>query len=184
VKPLAKTSVRPNQITTLRLLGGLAAAALFAVGDQVTTYWGCGIFVLAMLLDRADGILARLTGRTSELGHTYDLISDSLSNSLAFVGIGIGLRESELGGWAVPLGVVAGLAISAVLWLVMKAEEQAGGRAAELDSAAGFDADDAMLFVPLAMALGWRVELIVAAAVGASLFALFFFWKFRRFLRG
>ncbi len=176
--------MQPNQITTLRLVGGIAAAALFAVGDQTMTYWGCGVFVFAMLLDRADGILARLTGRTSEWGHTYDLISDSLSNSLAFVGIGIGLRDSELGGWAIPLGVIAGLAISAVLWLVMKAEEQAGGRAAELDSAAGFDADDAMLFVPLAMALGWGGELIAAAAVGASLFALFFFWMFRRFLRG
>lgn len=147
------------------------------------SYWASGLFVLAMLLDRADGILARLSGRTSAGGHTYDLIADSLSNSLAFVGIGIGLRDSELGLWAAPLGLIAGLSISAVLWLVMRAENQDGGRAAELEGAAGFDPDDAMLFVPLAMVLGWGVGLIVAAAVGATIFAVFFYWKFRSFLK-
>ena len=84
---------------------------------------------------------------------------------------------------AIPLGVVAGLAITAVLWLVMRAEEQAGSRAAELEGSAGFDPDDAMLAVPVAVLLGWGTELIIAAAFGASLFAVFFFFKFGRFYR-
>ena len=138
--------------------------------------------MLSLLLDRADGILARLTGKTSPGGHKFDLVADSLSNSLAFVGIGVGLRSSQLGELAIPLGIIAGLAISAVLWLVMRAEEQEGGRAAELDGTAGFDADDAMLAVPVAVLLGWGSQLIIAAAFGASLFAVFFFFKFRRFL--
>jgi len=135
-----------------------------------------------MLLDRADGILARLSGKTSPGGHKFDLIADSLANSLAFIGIGIGLRHSPLGELAIPLGVVAGLAITAVLWLVMRAEERAGSRAAELEGSAGFDPDDAMLAVPVAVLLGWGTELIIAAAFGASLFAVYFFFKFRHFL--
>ena len=65
----------------------------------------------------------------------------------------------------------------------MRAEEQAGSRAAELKGSAGFDPDDAMLAVPVAVLLGWGTELIIAAACGASLFAVFFFFKFRRFLK-
>jgi archaetidylinositol phosphate synthase len=182
VRPLVNTGITPNQITTLRLASGIGAAGCFAIGEELWSIIGSGVFVLSMLLDRADGILARLSGKTSAAGHKFDLIADSLSNSLAFVGIGIGLRHSLLGELAIPLGVVAGLAITAVLWLVMRAEEQAGSRAAELEGSAGFDPDDAMLAVPVAVLLGWGTELIIAAAFGASLFAVFFFFKFRHFL--
>jgi len=155
---------------------------MFGVGQETWTIAGSCLFILSMLLDRADGILARLSGKTSPWGHKYDLISDSLCNALAFVGIGIGLRESDLGVWSIGLGIIAGLSVSAILWMVMKAEDQEGSRAAELEGAAGFDPDDAMLFVPVAMLLGWGVYLISAAAIGAACFAIFFLWKFRRFL--
>lgn len=182
VKPLVDSRVTPNQITALRLVSGIAAAACFAIGEDMYSIIGSGVFVLSMLLDRADGVLARLSGKTSPNGHKFDLLADSIANALAFIGIGIGLRYSPLGDLAIPLGIIAGIAITAVLWLVMKAEEQEGRRAAEITGTAGFDPDDAMLAVPIAVLLGWSTELIVAAAFGASLFAVFFFVKFRRFL--
>ncbi len=182
MRPLVNTPITPNHITTVRLATGLGAAVCFAMGEDFYSMIGSGVFVLSMLLDRADGVLARLSGKTSPGGHKYDLIADSLCNALAFVGIGIGLRYSPLGELALPLGIVAGIAITAVLWLVMRAEEHAGSRAAELKGSVGFDPDDAMLAVPLAVLLGWSTELIVAAAFGASLFAVFFFFKFRRYL--
>lgn len=183
-RPLARTRVQPNHLTTLRLVVGIAAAGCFAVGAP--GWWGVGAmaFLLSMLLDRADGDLARLTGRTSPFGHRYDLISDAASNAVAFIGIGIGLRESAmLGGWAVPLGVLAGLAVAIVLWAVMRLEEMQGARAGELRGFAGFDPDDAMLAVPAAVLLGWAEGLLIAAAIGAPVFALFFLWLFRRQLR-
>ncbi len=182
VRPLLKTPVTPNQLTTLRLAAGIGAALLFGLGDQRQIYWGCGLFVLSMLLDRADGILARLGGRTSAWGHRYDLLADSLSNALAFLGIGVGLRGGDLGLWSVPMGLAAGLSVTAILWLVMRAEERDGARAAEISGKGGFDPDDAMLFVPAAMALGWGQGLLIAASIMAPLFAAFFFWKFRRHL--
>ena len=182
VRPLVHTPITPNQITTLRLLFGLGAAGMYSIGLEFWTYFASIVFVISILLDRADGILARLCGKTSPWGHTFDLISDSISNSLAFVGIGIGLRESDLGLLALPLGIIAGISISAVLWLVMRVENEKGSGAAELRGLAGFDPDDAMLFVPLAMLLGWGTYLIFAAAIGAPLFALFYFWKFRKIL--
>ena len=111
VRPLAKTGVTPNQLTGLRLATGLGAAAVYGIGDADWDYLASGLFVLSLILDRADGILARLTGKTSRFGHIYDLIADSASNALVFVGIGFGLRLENLGGWAIPLGVIAGAAV-------------------------------------------------------------------------
>ena len=156
---------------------------MFAVGQNDWIIAASVLFTVSMLLDRADGVLARLSDKTSPWGHRYDLIADSLCNALTFVGIGIGLRESDLGTWSILLGIIAGAAVSAVLWLVIRAEERDGRRAAELGDQAGCDPDDALLFVPVAMLLGWGMYLITVAAIGASIFAVFFFWKFRSFLR-
>ena len=180
VRPLAKTPVTPNQITTLRLLTGIGAAAAFAVGEIFWQNVGGVIFVLSLVLDRADGELARLGGKSSLWGHRFDLISDGLANGLVFVGIGVGLRESVLAYWALPMGVLAGGAVSAVLWLVVRVESSQGLRALELPPAGGFDADDAMLAVPIAVWLGGAVPLLIAAAIGAPVFATLFFWWYRR----
>ncbi|MCP5373225.1 MAG: CDP-alcohol phosphatidyltransferase family protein [Hyphomicrobiales bacterium] len=180
MKPLMDTPVTPNHLTTLRLAAGLSAAVSLAVGTAGWSMVGAGLFVLSMLLDRADGDLARLTGRTSPNGHIYDLIADATSNSLIFVGLGIGLRASQYGMWAVPMGILAGAAVGAILMMVMRIEAQEGARAAEIGGAAGFDPDDAMLLVPAAILLGWSQGLLLAAAVGAPAFALLFVFLFRR----
>ena len=182
VRQLVHTSITPNQITTLRLTTGVGAAMMYSIGLEFWTYVGSVVFVISIFLDRADGILARLRGSTSLWGHNYDLISDSISNSLTLIGIGIGLRNSALDIWAIPIGFIAGISISAVLWLVMRAESENGIRAVELEGRAGFDPDDAMVLVPLAMVLGWGTYLIIAAAIGSTLFTIVFFWKFREFL--
>ncbi len=183
VRPLVATSVTPNHLTTLRLASGLAATAAFAVGDETWRAWGAALFVVSVLLDRADGELARLGGKTSPMGHKFDLIADALCNSLVFAGLGLGLRDGAFGLWAVAMGVTAGLAIAAVLSLVLRLEALEGARAGELPSAAGFDADDAILAVPVLVWLGWAEGLLAAAAVGAPTFALALYVKFRHRLR-
>ncbi len=40
MRPLVNTPVTPNQVTTLRLAAGIAAAAAFAVGDDSARHWG------------------------------------------------------------------------------------------------------------------------------------------------
>ena len=183
VKPLTKTAITPNQITTLRLISGLGAALLFSIGQEGYTIVGSGIFILSLLLDRADGILARLTGKTSKYGHKYDLIADTISNAMSFVGIGAGLRHSQLDDLAIILGFVAGLSVATVFFLVIRIEALQGDRSAEIKSTAGFDPDDGMLIVPVALLLGFGNELIISAAIGAPIFGIFFFMKFRYLLR-
>lgn len=166
----------PNQLTALRLAAGLAAAGLLAVGAAPQIHWAAGLFLVSMLLDRADGDLARITGRTSPSGHTYDLIADALCNTLVFVGLGFGLRGGGFGDGAIAMGLLAGGSVATILWLVLRIEQAQGARSAELQGAAGFDPDDAMALIPIAIWLGWSAGLLVAASIGAPLFALFFYW--------
>ena len=171
VKPLAHTRVTPNQVTGLRLFTGIAAAGLVAVGEAPWDNVGAGIFLLSMLLDRADGELARMTQKFSPNGHGFDLFADAFCNSLIFVAIGIGLREgSILGYWAIPMGAVAGIFIALNLWMVIAVEDIKGVRAAELKSLWGFDADDGMLLVPILIWLGLDVVTKILAFVFAPIF--------------
>jgi phosphatidylglycerophosphate synthase len=183
VERLVGSPVTPNQLTTLRLAFGLSASAACMVGGHTWLGIGGALFVVAHLLDRADGIFARLSGKTSRFGHRYDLVSDAISNAMIFVGIGVGLRDGPLGWWTALLGLVAGLAVVAILAVVVQAEGQKGERAAELPSMAGFDPDDGMLAVPVLIWLGLSLPLLYLAALITPLFALFFAWKHRRFLR-
>jgi phosphatidylglycerophosphate synthase len=182
VKPLVGLPITPNQLTTLRLTFGLSASVACMVGGQTWLGIGGALFVVAHLLDRADGIFARLSGKTSRFGHRYDLVSDAISNAIIFVGIGVGLRDGPLGWWTALLGVVAGLAVVAILGMVVWVEEREGERAAELPSMSGFDADDGMVVVPIALWIGWSLPLLYVAAAVTPLFAVFFAWKHRRFL--
>ena len=183
VRPLAPTRVTPNHLTTVRIIAGVSATVALGIGQPGWSAAGACLFIVSMLLDRADGDLARLTGRTSPGGHTYDLFADALCNALIFVGLGIGLRGSEFGFWAIPMGLLAGGAVATVLLLVVRIEALQGARAAEIASFMGFDPDDAMLFVPLAILIGWHEGLLIAATIGAPAFALLFAILFRRALR-
>lgn len=183
VRPLAKTPVTPNQLTTVRLIAGVGAAMAVAHGSVELANYGAVLFIISMLLDRADGDLARTTGRTSPGGHTYDLFADAFCNALIFIGLGIGLRFSETGLWSILLGFIAGGAIATILMLVIRIENLQGARAAEIGGLFGFDPDDAMLLIPVSILLGWSEGLLVAAAIGAPAFALFFPFMFRKRLR-
>ena len=179
-RPLARTAVTPNQVTTLRLAAGLAAAVALAQGEADWRNWGAGLLVLGMFLDRLDGELARIGGTSSPWGHRYDLFSDTLCNVLAFLGLGVGLRAGEFGPWAPAMGMAAGLAVAAILWLVVRMESRHGARAGELDSKAGFDPDDGLIAFPVLVWFGLSNWLLAAACIGAPAFAIYMVLKFRK----
>jgi phosphatidylglycerophosphate synthase len=175
-RALAATPVTPNQITTLRLAVGLAAAGAFAVGSSAALAWGAGLFLVAMVLDRLDGELARVSGRSSPFGHRYDILTDACCESLAFVALGLGLREGRLGNWALALGLLAGLGVGfAFLRLHWRASAMGAGSPA-LRLSPRVDPDDLLIAVPLAIWLGAAEWLLVAGALGTPLFALYVIW--------
>ncbi len=116
VRALAGSWVTPDHLTALRFATAVAAAAAFAQGSGTWTSIGVGVFVASALLDRADGELARQTGRFSRHGHRYDLMADCLAGVMAFIGLGLGAADGALGPAAVVLGLVAGAGIGCLFW--------------------------------------------------------------------
>ncbi|NKC12360.1 MAG: hypothetical protein GKR94_09195 [Gammaproteobacteria bacterium] len=96
VKPLAATPLTLNQITVFTLLLAWSGAIALAHGDPSWANWGTSVFVLARFLDHFDGELARLTERTSKVGHYLDYAAGGLSYAALFAALGIGLQDSAL----------------------------------------------------------------------------------------
>src|SRR5579871_6459911 len=95
VTPLKDSWITPNILTTVRLVVGLAAAASFAPGSYGWSNIAAVLLVVSNFLDHTDGELARLTGKTSRIGHLYDLASDALVTILLFCCIGIRVAASS-----------------------------------------------------------------------------------------
>ena len=168
VRPMIGTWIRPNHLTTLRLLSGLAACLCLAVGTRAADGWGGALWLVSAFLDRADGELARLGNLGSPGGHVYDYWVDNVVNALFFVAIGFGLRHGWLGGWAIPLGLVAGISLFVCglfsEWLERRSPPDTrayGGRW-------GFDPDDALYLMGPFAWLGWLPPILVGAAIGAT----------------
>ncbi len=186
ILPLVNTPVTPNHLTSLRLLTGVIACSLFAIGTyHWNIYAGC-FWLLSAFLDRADGELARASGKTSPWGHQYDYFSDVFVTALFFVGIGIGLRGSVV--WDINLGywtIIMGLCASAgVICAEIFAEyiDQSLKDTGEKAYAgfAGFDFDDVLyLFAPVVW-LNLHLPFLLGASVGAPAFALLTWVRFKR----
>ncbi len=116
VRPLVGTPVRPNHITLLRIFVGLAAAALLAVGsDRANFVAGC-LWIVACVLDRADGELARLADLRSEFGKRLDYYADLILDAAWFLGAGIGLGHGWLGAAGPVLGALCCVSMIGAQW--------------------------------------------------------------------
>ena len=168
VRPLIGTAVRPNHLTTLRLLTGIAACIGLALGTRAGMWWGGGLWLISAFLDRADGELARIGNMMSPAGHRYDFLADVWVNTVFFVAIGIGLRNSWLGQWAIPLGAASGVSILLASLFAERLERRSPAGTKAISGKWGFDPDDALyLMGPLAW-LGWLGPILVAASVGST----------------
>lgn len=94
-KSLTNAPVTPNQISTLRLLMGIGAAFLFAFGSYPFLLMGLILFLIAEILDYADGSLARIRGTASNYGLWYDFIGDSLVFPAVFFALTYGAFQQS-----------------------------------------------------------------------------------------
>jgi len=183
VRPMIGTWIRPNHLTTMRLLFGAAACVCLALGTRAGTIWGGSLWLASAFLDRADGELARLGHMTSKAGHVYDYYADIACNALFFVATGIGLRVSWLGGWAIPLGVLSGVSMLLAGVLSVWIEERSPPGVKAYAGRWGFDPDDALyLMAPMAW-LGWLSPILVGTAFGATIMAVITAVRLRRMMR-
>lgn len=182
IRPFLGTWLRPNHLTTLRLLTGVASCVCFALGTDAGTNWGGALWLVSAFLDRADGELARIGDMMSRRGHIYDYYTDNLVNSLFFAAIGVGLRDSWLGQWAIPLGIGTGMALLGCNIFSEQLEQRSPPQTRAYSGRWGFDPDDALyLMAPLAW-LGWLGPILVAAAVGTTTMMIITWVRLRRIM--
>ena len=184
VRPLVHTPVTPNHITTVRLLLGLAACGLFAMGTRPEILYAAGIFMLSNFVDHMDGELARLTGKSSRFGYHFDNYSDAVIHVALFLCIGIGLQESWIGDWAPWLGLIAGVSVSALFLMFWRIEQRAGTRQARQPMFKGIHLEDAMYFIGPITWSGGLIVLLLAGVALPPLYVAWLAWKERGLLFG
>lgn len=89
VELFARTKISPNQVTALSGLIGLASGIVVATAPQGRSWQvpiGGFILFISILLDCADGQLARLRGQSSMMGRALDGYVDVISVASMFVG--------------------------------------------------------------------------------------------------
>jgi archaetidylinositol phosphate synthase len=186
VMPLKDSWVTPNHLTTIRLGVGLAAAAAFLPGSYGWSNLAALLLILSNFLDHTDGELARISGKTSRIGHIYDLASDALVTIILFVAIGIGVgdKPDNLSPFSpVALGIVAGCAIALIFYLRMRIEDIVGKLANSQASIGGFETEDVLYLLPLATLSNAVTPVLLAAALCAPLFALWVVIDYLQVLR-
>ena len=187
VAPLVDSWVSPNHLTTLRLGVGLAAAAAFIPGSYLWSNLAALLLIVSNFLDHTDGELARMSGKTSRIGHLYDLASDAAVTILLFVAVGIGVASRpgvEVGFPPAILGLVAGMAIALIFYLRMRIEDLLGKAATQQASLGGFETEDVLYLFPLATLSNALMPMLLAAAICAPLFAVWVVIDYQRLRRG
>jgi archaetidylinositol phosphate synthase len=185
VAPLRDSWVAPNHLTTVRLLVGLASAAAFIPGSYGWSNAAALLLVLSNFLDHTDGELARITGKSSRLGHLYDLGSDAVVTIAVFVAIGLGIEDppGKILDISTLDGAIAGGAVALIFFLRMRIEEMAGKSATRQGSLAGFETEDALYLFPLITLFHGLETMLVAASVVAPLYAAWTVVEYRRAAR-
>jgi archaetidylinositol phosphate synthase len=186
VAPLKDSWITPNHLTTVRLAVGVAAAAAFLPGTYGWSNAGALLLILSNFLDHTDGELARMSGKSSRIGHLYDLASDAVVTILLFIAIGIGVaaqQESPLTISPPVLGLVAGCAIALIFYVRMRIEDLVGKSATQQASLGGFETEDVLYLLPLVTLSNSVVPFLIAAALCAPLFAVWVVIDYRRVLR-
>ena len=171
VLPLINTPISPNHLTIVRLITGIIACTAFALKMNV---FGGIFWLISTFLDRADGELARISGKTTEWGHKFDYYTDTFITALFFISIGISLHDNLPNSWSIIMGICAavGVIFTEIYAEVIDQKKRSTGKKA-YPGVMGFDFDDILyLFAPIVW-LNWHLPFLLGASIGAPAFAIF-----------
>ncbi len=182
-RPLARTAISPNMVTSAGLVMGLCAGWLFARGEATAANWAGVLFIMAAWIDHLDGELARASGKSSRFGHYYDHVAMMTAYAAMFIGMGIGLASRGMGGHFVTLGIAAGIAVVAIFSLRLWAESRLGPDAVKMTPVGGFEIEDTLYIVGPVAWFDVMEYFVIAAGIGAPLFMIWSVWGISRAAR-
>jgi archaetidylinositol phosphate synthase len=183
VRPLLGTAVRPNHITLLRILIGLAACAFLAAGTVGSSIWSGILWIIACVLDRADGELARLGDLRSNSGKVLDFYSDLILDSLWFLAAGIAVSRGSLRGIGLALGVISCLSLAVCIWMAEVFERRSGAGVKTYYGIEQFHPDDALFLLPAFVWVGWQNGLLIASSIVTPVMSLIIVVRYLRLRR-
>ncbi len=97
---LAKTKITPNQVTIVRFLLTLPVCLyFFSRGTYLDNIIGLILYLVLIIFDWVDGHLARITGKTSTIGHWIDEVFDRILVLIIFGSLFYAGIAHEAGWW-------------------------------------------------------------------------------------
>jgi phosphatidylglycerophosphate synthase len=118
-KPLTRAAlalgIAPNPITITSGVAGLAAAAAFAQGEVATVAAGLVIYFFAVVIDHADGEVARLTLTESVVGEWLDIATDTVVHTALVLALGVAAAHVTGHGLVAGVAGAVGVVASAVV---------------------------------------------------------------------
>jgi phosphatidylglycerophosphate synthase len=115
VRVLLPLPITPNQVTLLSGLFSVLAGIAIGIAGYASRAWlavGGTLLLVSIVLDCADGQLARLRGISSLVGRALDGMMDSVAPLSVLVGMTVYLLEVGYGhAWVWPLGWAAALSL-------------------------------------------------------------------------
>ena len=162
--------ITPNAITIGSLVIGLAAAWTFWHATPLAAVAGLVLYAIAVILDHADGEVARLTLTESAIGEWLDIVADT--TIYAAIVLALGASSAHLTGRGASLGALAaiGMIASAAVakaWPSLAMPDRVGTMLSQLGSRDGFYA---MLLGFIAARAVWPAalpELMIVVAAGS-----------------
>jgi len=167
--------ITPNPISVASLVVGLLAAWCLWLGTAGAAVAGLAVYVTAVVLDHADGEVARLTLTESRVGEWLDIAVDTIVHAAMVVAMGLTAERIAGGGAALgiigALGVVASAAV-AKRWPATDATDSIGATLQNLGSRDGFYTMLVLFITALAIAPAALPWLMIIVALGSHAYWL------------
>jgi phosphatidylglycerophosphate synthase len=170
-----RIGITPNSITVASLAVGVGAAWCFGRADAAAAAAGLVLYTTAVVLDHADGEVARLTLAESAAGEWLDVGADTVVHTSLVIAMGVSAAAATSVGPA--LGVVAGagvIASAAVakIWPPAGDTDAVGTVLDALSSRDGFYAMLLLFIAALALYPPALLPLMILVAAGSHAYWL------------
>jgi len=180
VRPFAGTFLHPNVVTALSLLLGAASGLVFGFSEPSMQHLAALLFILAVFVDHMDGELARMSGKTSQLGYFLDYIVGCTNYTILFCSLGVAMFRWTGSDEALLVGLAAGLANPIIVGLRLSMERRFGSNAVEHPRSGGFEIEDFIYLIGPLTWFGGLSYFFWLYALGTIGYLIWTLWEFAR----
>ncbi|HNQ79785.1 MAG TPA: CDP-alcohol phosphatidyltransferase family protein [Candidatus Aminicenantes bacterium] len=119
VKAIYRTSLTPNQLSVFSMVLGVAAGILLGTGGPAAAVVVVVLLFLSVVVDCADGQLARLKKNGTHMGRVVDGAIDYVVGAAMYLGLGFGFAsalDNPVRGWLLDAAAAASNIIHSVVF--------------------------------------------------------------------